>query len=283
MSTKKELCAYCGTQVPSGALYCPHCGEPTDTSSEYDEEISSEGAFFGEEKETGKGEEITSVPIISSTPSERGTRVLYKGMIRGSVASESTLKLSPEGRSVNLREVYFVMKLEEKIGIEGIPEEILVLTRNFGYFGIGDRVILQGKILKTVLKKWERPMYTILAYDFYNESLQIGDEKLMRGKQVLYEGTIRGLVTKGSIINVSGHLRFFVTYFAIKLEENIGIPGLPDEILVRYDSQGYFRTGDRVILQGKILKTVLKKWERPMYAIQAGRFYNETLQVGNRF
>ncbi|WXG41786.1 MAG: zinc ribbon domain-containing protein [Candidatus Freyarchaeum deiterrae] len=283
MSVKKGLCVYCGNKVPSDAQFCPHCGEPTDTSSEYDEEISSGETFVGEEKETSKSEEITPVPTISREPSGHGTREIYKGTIRGLVAGESTLSFTLKGNFVNPSEVYFVMKLEDRFGIAGIPDEILVQTLNFGYFGMGDKVVLQGKILETVLKKWERPMYTILARDFYNESLQVGVEGLMGKKQKIYEGTIRGLVTKGSIISVAGGgiSRFFATYFAINLKENSGIAGIPDEILVRYNKKGHFRIGDKVILQGRIVKGDIRSWSRPMYLIEANHFYNESLQFGD--
>ncbi|WXG41206.1 MAG: zinc-ribbon domain-containing protein [Candidatus Freyarchaeum deiterrae] len=50
--SKKGWCSYCGTQVPSGAVFCPHCGKPIDPNYVYDESISSEEAFFEKGKET---------------------------------------------------------------------------------------------------------------------------------------------------------------------------------------------------------------------------------------
>ncbi len=88
------------------------------------------------------------------------------------------------------------------------------------------------------------------------------------GKQEIYKGTIRCLVTGESRINVSGRMTygsFARVYFVIKLEERIGIGGLPDEILVYSASFGYFRKGDKVILKGRIVKEDLKKWDRKLH------------------
>lgn len=183
MSRKKvseiKWCTYCGAQAPSGAAFCPRCGEPIDPNYVYDERITSGDEIVEEAEETEKGEEITSIPIISSAPSGKGTQVLYEGMIRGLVTNESRARVVnhyiPSIGDYTITEVCFTMKLEEKIGIVEIPDEILVQTSKFGYFGIDDKVILQGTILKD-LNQWGRPMYFIRAKHFYNESLQIGDE-----------------------------------------------------------------------------------------------------------
>jgi hypothetical protein len=273
---EKGRCAYCGTQTPSGALYCPRCGEPIDSSSLYDEGIFSEGALVEEAEEPIKSYEMAPTPIIPSTPSNLVTKVLYKGMIRGSVTGGSIMPYSG---------TFFVMKLEENNGIAGIPDEILVRYNRRSYFRKGDKVILQGRILKTVLKEWGRPMYTLHADNFYNESLQIGREGLLERYQILHKGMIRGSVTGETTLRVSGqgnNVNLREVYFVIKLEEKLGTERLPDEILVHTLRFGYFGVGDKVILQGRILKTVLKKWGRPSYTIRADQFYNESLQIGWR-
>nr|MDO8081082.1 zinc ribbon domain-containing protein [Candidatus Freyarchaeota archaeon] len=297
MSGKKvsgtKWCAYCGTQAPSGAVFCPRCGEPIDPSHVF-EEINSEEALVKKEKESGESYEIPPIQSISSTPGGYRTRVLYEGMIRGLVTGESKLIRTPvEGvRSTvapnpnmflpapyyGFAEAYFVMRLEENI--EGVPDEILVFTSKFGYFGVGDEVTLQGKIIKEDLGQWGRPMYIIFADHYYNESLQIGDEESKTRKQVLYKGVIRGLVTKESRLRFVGGGRIFGADFVMKLEENI--EGVPEEILVHTAAIGYFRKDDEVILQGRIFKIVLRQWGRPMYVIEADHFHNESLQIGDK-
>lgn len=105
-----------------------------------------------------------------------GTQVLYKGTIRVIVAGESRLRVSAHKGATffSFTGFYFVMKLEERIRIEWIPDEILVRSVNFGYFRIGDKVILQGQIVKEDLKKWGRPTYLIQADHYHNESIQSG-------------------------------------------------------------------------------------------------------------
>nr|MDO8081070.1 hypothetical protein [Candidatus Freyarchaeota archaeon] len=216
-------------------------------------------------------------------------QVSYEGTFRGLVTGDSGILQAKLGETSNSNmfapnfygpaEAYFVMKLEE--GFEGVPEEILVQTSKFGYFGIGDEITLQGTIFKINLKRWNRPLYVILADHFYNESLQIGDGQFLERKQVLYEGTIRGSVTKKSIIKVRSGWGFAGTYFAMRLEENIGIKGIPDEILVRSDKAGYFGIGDKVIIEGRIVKKNLKHWGRPDYTLEANHYYNESLQTGD--
>jgi hypothetical protein len=271
---KTKWCDLCGTQAPSDALYCPHCGEPIESIFSSEKSISSEGVFAKEAENTGKSYGVAPDTFIPPKPSILRI-MLYKGNIRGLVTGETISRVSTDRSSgANRYGVYFVMKLDEGIGVEGIPEEILVLTSRFGYFSIGDKVILQGRIFKTVLREWGRPMYTIRADNFYNESLQIGREGLMDRSQVLHKGIIRGWVTRGSIISD------FATCFVIKLEENNGIARVPDEILVRCIQRGYFRKGDKVVLEGKIIKRDLKKWNRPMYTINAEHCYNTSLQIG---
>ncbi|WXG41785.1 MAG: zinc ribbon domain-containing protein [Candidatus Freyarchaeum deiterrae] len=282
MSIIKDLCAYCGTQVPSGALYCPRCGEPIDPSSSYDEGNSSERALEEEAEETGQSYKFAPNPFVPDMSSIEITKVLYEGMIRGSVTGESTVRPIYNWlgkRYMDFRAVFFVMRLEESF--ERIPNEILVKTYDFGYFGVGDKIILQGKILKTILKQWGRTIYLIKADHFYNETLQIGDTIFGIRTQELYKGIIRGSVTKEQRIDIDNNRNLFQTYFFMKLVGDIGVAGLPDEILVRYCKAGYFRIGDKVILQGKIFKTILERWGKPMYVIEANHFYNESLQIGD--
>nr|MDO8081083.1 hypothetical protein [Candidatus Freyarchaeota archaeon] len=104
-----------------------------------------------------------------------GKQVVYKGTIRGSVTGESKIKMTSTIRNPLFKGTCFAMKLEEKIGIVGIPDEILVYFAEFGYFRIGDKVIVQGQIVKEDLKNWGRPYYILEADHYYNESLQIGD------------------------------------------------------------------------------------------------------------
>ena len=103
------------------------------------------------------------------------------------------------------------------------------------------------------------------------------------GRQVLYEGTIRGLVMGEPEVcfTYSPYSSTTTVYFTIKLEENIGIKEIPEEILVCSPKFGYFRMGDKVILKGKIVKEDLKQWGKPDYLIQADHYYNETLQSGS--
>jgi hypothetical protein len=300
--SEKKWCAYCDIQVPIGAVFCPRCGEPIDPSYIYGESVSSEEALFEKPVETDRSYEIAPIPTVSSTPSGQRLEVLYEGIISGLVTGESELILtkvvghSMSGPNPNLTlsnsyfgnlptsyyggftEAKFAMKLEPSF--EGVPDEILVETK-FGYFGIGDKVVLQGKIFKINLEKWGRPMFAIVADHFYNESLQIGNIGLRAKNKVLYEGTIRGLVIGESRTRGNMEKGFNGNYFVIKLEENIGIAGIPDEILVRSNKQGYFREGDKVILEGRIIETVLKKWGRPSYTLQAEDYYNETLQASD--
>ncbi|WXG39495.1 MAG: sister chromatid cohesion protein PDS5 [Candidatus Freyarchaeum deiterrae] len=298
LTSKRSQCVSCGTQAPSGALYCPHCGELVDPSSLSGESISLRDAVVEEAEETGKEPPIKPTPLGVQMGA---LHVLYEATIRGSVTGESRLirskMLVASNSNMNITspfisspnpyaryvfsKVCFAMKLEE--GFEGIPNEVLVFTSKFGYFWIGDKVILQGKILKGNFRQLSRPLYIIFADHFYNDSLQIGDEELKGKKQVLYEGTIRGSITRKSRVNASGdvYTPFIENYFVMKLEENIGIVGIPDEILVHSVPTRYIRKGDKVILQGKIVKKYLRLWNKPMYAIFADYFYNESLQVGD--
>ncbi|WXG41769.1 MAG: zinc ribbon domain-containing protein [Candidatus Freyarchaeum deiterrae] len=297
MSGKKFIgvkqCAYCGTQAPIGATFCPRCGEPFNLSQTYDKRITVKDIVTNE----GENQRVGEITPISRPPtvSETSTQILYEGTIRGLV----TKGLMPIHTSVLIgpypninfanstfvapplyqvfSEVCFVVRLEENL--EGGPDEILVLSSNFGYFGKGDEVILQGKLFKTYLSYWSGPMYLIVADHYYNESLRIGDGGLTEGKR-LFKGMIRGSVTKESRTGFLGNDRFYGNYFVIRLEESIGIGGIPDEILVHCHKQGYFGKGDKVILQGEITEKVLKKWERPSYIVQADHFYNESLKIG---
>lgn len=288
-----KWCAYCGVQVPNGALFCPHCGEPIDPNYVYDEDVSSEEAVIKEDENPTVYEIIPtpSPPAVSGA----STPVLYEGTIRGLVTKGSMLIhtsvfvatyppinfLNPPSTNsssplYDFSEVCFAMRQEE--GFEGVPEEILVLTSKFGYFDKGDEVVLQGKLFKTNLSRWSRPMFDIVADHYYNESLQIGDGGLTTGKLV-FKGMIRGSVTKESRAGLLGN-EFYGNYFVIRLEENIGIGGVPSEILVHCKKHGYFGKGDKVILQGRILEMNLRRWNRPMYIIEADQFYNESLQIG---
>lgn len=56
-----------------------------------------------------------------------------------------------------------------------MPEEILVYSSRFGYFRKGDKIILQGEIIKEYLKHWDSHDYLIRAAHHRNETLQIGD------------------------------------------------------------------------------------------------------------
>jgi hypothetical protein len=312
MSGKKapkiRWCTYCNTEAPSGAVFCPRCGEPIDPNYVYGEGVFSEDAVNKEDENLSFGE-ITFTPS-PLTVSGTSTQVLYEGTIRGLVTSESEMILIPVVGAFNLSmipppnpfippsnpyggfvETFFVMRLEE--GFEGVPDEILVQTSSSyallethsGYFGVGDKVTLQGRIFRINLRVWNRPMYAILADHFYNETLQTGDEELMKKNQILYGGEIRGSVTRESRPRVlryetqNGIYSTSEVCFAMKLEENI--EGFPEEILVRYNSVGYFGIGDRVILQGEIVKANLRQWGRPSYAINADIFYNESLRIGN--
>nr|MDO8081080.1 zinc ribbon domain-containing protein [Candidatus Freyarchaeota archaeon] len=286
--SEKGQCVYCGTQAPSGALYCPRCGEPIDPSHLYDESTSSREAVVGE-GENLNVDEITATfrPLV--VRESMSAKVLYEGMIRGLVIGDSRVVQAPVLEAQNMlspipyygfAEVCFIVRLEE--GFEGVPDEILVFTSKFGYFRMGDKVILQGIILKN-LEQRNRPRFLIFADNFYNESLHLGDVRSGLGvsKQVLYKGTIRGLVTGESRERLSNQ-SFYGYYFVLKLEENIGIEEIPEEILVRYMYAVHFRIGDKLILQGKIIKKKLKQWDRPMYLILAEHFYNETLQFGDK-
>jgi hypothetical protein len=291
MSGKKDSekeCAYCGTQAPSGALFCPHCGEPLDPSYVYDESVFSEDAAIKEE-ENLRVDEITFTPS-PPTIIETRTPLMYEGMIRGrvtrgsiptytsilvakypnisSIVRPSTVNYSPHYASPK---VCFVIRPEERF--EGVPDEILVLSSKFGYFGEGDEVSLQGKIFKMDLSKWGRPMFTIVADNYYNETLQIDDKGIEGGNHVLYKGMIRGSVTKEQKTTLYGN------YFVIRLEENTGIGGISDEILVRCRGWGYFGIGDKVILQGIITENVHTRLGRPSYTIRTNNFYNESLQI----
>lgn len=47
-ASEKDICSYCGSQVPEGANFCPECGEPIKAVSE-----------------------MAAVPIISGLPVAR--------------------------------------------------------------------------------------------------------------------------------------------------------------------------------------------------------------------
>ncbi|WXG41781.1 MAG: hypothetical protein WED07_13625 [Candidatus Freyarchaeum deiterrae] len=280
MSRKKvtgiKVCASCGTETPSDALYCPHCVEPIDPSYLYGENLFSEGSSV-------EGREVTREELSIKPGSQNMSGIfpylipyqtLYEGVIQGLVTGELMTNLD---RNEHYNGSYFTIKLEEDF--EGVPKEILVSVR-LNYLRIGDKVTLQGKIIKEVLKKWRKPNYLILADRVYNESLNIGTEVLMVSKQVIYKGIIRGLVTEGSRLLMTRPSFNLGSSFLMKLDENMGIAEIPDELLVQ-TSRGYFRKGDKVILEGKIFRITLKKIERPTYAIKVDHFYNESLQIGD--
>jgi hypothetical protein len=221
--------------------------------------------FYNKSLQIGEEESIAS------------KRTLHKCIIRGSVTRESITRIS--GSEVRFSGTYFVMKLEESF--EEVPDEILVKIFGFGYFGEGDKVILQGRILEANLGGWNRPMYLINANHFYNESLQFGDAGLANRKRVLYNGLIRGSVVGESRTRITSNANFGGAYFAVRLEGDIRIEGIPDKLLVRSERAGYFRIGDKVILQGRILEINLRSWNRPMYLINADHYYNESLQIGD--
>ncbi|MEM2144467.1 MAG: hypothetical protein QW279_03840, partial [Candidatus Jordarchaeaceae archaeon] len=225
---------------------------------------------------------------IGSKEVVRRKKVSKIGIIKGLVTGESMIEVDSEAE---FQGTLFAVKLEK---IEGVPDDVLVKTKNLIYCGKGDKVTLQGRVVKEQLKLSGKPRYTILAHQCYNEILQSGDLSLLygqeatrilkpivKGGQKLYEGTIQGVVTRESTMRVNLRGEFDGTYFAVKLEGKMGIGEIPNEILVVTGKSGYFRKGDKVTLQGKILKNYLKEWERPSYYIGAYNFYNESLQIGD--
>jgi hypothetical protein len=292
MSEKKvperRCCASCGTKAPSGALFCPHCGELLDPSQIYDEIISSIGNAVEEAEEIG---EKASVKYGPPPVFKMGAlQLVYGGTIQGLVTGESRLVRAPVLEASNMfipnpyygfAEVLFVMRLNENIGIKGVPDEILVFTFKSDYFGVGDKVTLQGRILKGNFKQWSKPIYIIFADRFYNESLQIGDAGLIERTLVVYEGMIRGLATRESRAKVTEDEIFIGTYFAVKLEGDIGIGEISDEIPVLIEKPCCFEIGDKVVLKGKIVKKYFRHGSKPMFVIVADHYYNESLQTSD--
>lgn len=216
-------------------------------------------------KKTKRSYQKPAVPTVLSTASGDATQtLLYEGTFRGLVTGESvdipTNMIGAQkidtgvtlSSSSNLNiftpntwhggaQAKFVMKLEENI--EGVPDEILVQTTQFGHFGKNDKVILEGKVFRINFKHWDKLFYSLIAEHYYNESLQIGDEGFRENEQEVYKGTIRGSVNKESRthINVyykskphhphsrpapsSPHYSFGDIYFTMNLEK-IGIAGL---------------------------------------------------------
>lgn len=282
-------CVHCGKPVPSGAEFCPNCGEPVEENSMHDESTSSEEEMAPVEKkeETGKSYDLSANPFVPKQdssqvpkkPSMKGEQVSYNGTIRGSVTQESKNFLNTPGE-VFFQGVRFSIKLEENVGIEEILNELTVFNFTFVFMGIGDKVILQGRVIKN-FDESGRAGYYISADHFYNESLQIGDEGFRQKTYTLYEGVTQGLVTREPKISVDPGNFFLNIQFPVKLVENTGIKEVPTEILVQTKKPGYFRIGDKVILQGKILRKDLKQWGKPMYVFEADHFYNESLQIGD--
>ena len=99
------------------------------------------------------------------------------------------------------------------------------------------------------------------------------------GKIELYKGVISGTATSNLVYGRSqagGHYEF-----SFKLDTKI--EGLPEEFLVlAYTRTGQLilRSGDKVIIEGKLVKETMGKEELEIIEMQAKHIYNSTLKCG---
>ncbi len=99
------------------------------------------------------------------------------------------------------------------------------------------------------------------------------------GKVELFKGVLSGTTTSNLIYGRSqagGHYEF-----SLKLDKEI--EGIPDEFLVyTYTRTGQIiiRKGDRVIIDGKLIKKTIGKEELEIIEMHANHIYNSTLKCG---
>ncbi|MHA1380082.1 MAG: hypothetical protein ACTSRG_17050 [Candidatus Helarchaeota archaeon] len=102
----------------------------------------------------------------------------------------------------------------------------------------------------------------------------------------LFEGTIRGTVISKKIHFDMSHDSSYLSFF-IKLDEKI--EEVPDEIPVFGSAEGssakdlfamHVVEGDKVLVNGRIIKYRLKFWKTEVVRMEADHIYNETQDYG---
>ena len=101
----------------------------------------------------------------------------------------------------------------------------------------------------------------------------------------VYKGIIEGTVTEDARYAVWGAFSSAIS-FMIKLSKEI--PGIPPELPVYWEKlkniSFHFSTGikkgDKVTIEGKIVKKTPKAWKKDIFLIRAENIYNQTIQYG---
>ena len=117
------------------------------------------------------------------------------------------------------------------------------------------------------------------AYHIYNKTLKSGSNNSM-GKQI-FEGEIHGIVSSNDYIAEFDH------NFSFKSDDRIA--GIPDELHADYLPPGgqpfghnlfLVKTGDKIIIKGKLFHGEDKFFKRETFYMQATNVYNKTLNCG---
>ncbi|NVM02601.1 MAG: hypothetical protein HWN67_09715 [Candidatus Helarchaeota archaeon] len=99
------------------------------------------------------------------------------------------------------------------------------------------------------------------------------------GKVELFKGVLSGIMTSSLLYAISqagGRYQF-----SFKLDKKI--EGIPDEFLVyayTHGGQIIVRPGDRIIIEGKLIKKTIGKEELEIIEMYANHIYNSTLKCG---
>ena len=102
---------------------------------------------------------------------------------------------------------------------------------------------------------------------------------------VVYKGIIEGTVTDDARYAVWGAFSSAIS-FTIKLSKEI--PGIPSELPAYWEKlknvpfhfSMRIKKGDKVTIEGKIVKKTPKAWKKEVFLIRAENIYNETTQYG---
>ncbi|MHA1382710.1 MAG: hypothetical protein ACTSR3_03030 [Candidatus Helarchaeota archaeon] len=109
---------------------------------------------------------------------------------------------------------------------------------------------------------------------------------MFRIAKEIFNGTIRGTVSSKNIHFNMSHDSGFISFF-IKLDESID--DVPDEIPIFGTAEGssakdlfvmHIKEGDKVLVNGKIIRYRLKFWQTEVVRMEADHIYNETHEYG---
>ncbi|NHI92540.1 MAG: hypothetical protein EAX96_08550 [Candidatus Lokiarchaeota archaeon] len=97
-------------------------------------------------------------------------------------------------------------------------------------------------------------------------------------EEIIYDGELKGTVTSEMAFSSPYNINRII--FSLKIEDNI--EKIPKELIIIYSSYSIIivRPGDKVKVDGKIKKKLIKQWNSIKYWFECKAIYNETLSFG---